>query len=61
MLDIITADPPDNRILECAEAGRADYIVSGDKHLLDLGQYGETPIVKVAEFLRRPQGEASPH
>lgn len=39
-LDIITADPPDNRILECAEAGRADYIVTGDHHLLRLRQYG---------------------
>jgi predicted nucleic acid-binding protein len=39
-LHVITADPPDNRILECAATARADYIVSGDKHLLGLRQYG---------------------
>jgi uncharacterized protein len=33
-LHVVTADPSDNRILECAAAGQADYIVSGDKHLL---------------------------
>lgn len=58
-LDIITADPPDNRILECADAGRADYIVSGDDHLLQLKQHGNAPIVKVAAFLKQLRGEAS--
>jgi uncharacterized protein len=37
-LQVIAADPADNRILECAEAGNADVIVSGDKHLLQLKQ-----------------------
>ena len=32
-LDTITDDPDDNRILECAVAGKADVIVSGDRHL----------------------------
>jgi len=35
-LSIVTADPDDNRILECAVEGRADIIVSNDHHLLDL-------------------------
>ena len=39
-LHIITADPPDNRILECAAAAQADCIVSGDKHLLRLKRFG---------------------
>jgi len=56
-LDIITVDPPDNRILECADAGRVDYIVSGDDHLLRLKQHGNAPIVKVAAFLRQLQGQ----
>jgi len=52
-LAVITADPSDNRILECADAGRADFIVSGDKHLLALKHYRQTPILKVADFLRQ--------
>ncbi len=35
-VDVISADPTDNRILECAVAAGADYIVTGDKHLLRL-------------------------
>lgn len=59
-LDIITADPPGNRILECPEAGKADYIVTGDTHhILPLGSHRGIPIVKVADFLRNLQGEAS--
>jgi len=38
-LDVIKEDPADNRILECAVAAGSDYIVSGDKDLLRLGQY----------------------
>ena len=52
-LSIVTADPTDNRILECADAGKVDYIVSGDAHLLQLEQYRGAPIMKVAEFLNR--------
>jgi uncharacterized protein len=55
-LDIIKADPPDNRILECAAAAKSDYIVTGDKrHLLPLGRHGGIPIVKVADFMRQLQ------
>ena len=54
-LAVITADPSDNRILECADAGNADYIVSGDNHLLRLKQHGNAPIMKVADFLRQLQ------
>jgi hypothetical protein len=43
--------PPDNRILECAVAGEADYIVSGDRHLTDLKTYGKIKIITPTEFL----------
>jgi putative PIN family toxin of toxin-antitoxin system len=43
--------PPDNRILECAVAGRADYIISGDHHLTDLKAYDRIKIVTPTEFL----------
>jgi putative PIN family toxin of toxin-antitoxin system len=50
-LDVIKEDPPDNRVLECAVSAGADYIVTGDKDLLRLGQYDAIRIVKVADFL----------
>jgi len=45
-IDAIKADPDDNKILECAVTSRASYIVSGDKHLLDLIEYGKIKIIK---------------
>ena len=51
-LDIIKEDPSDNRILECAEAGNADYIVSGDGHLLKLKEYKNIRIVRTSEILK---------
>jgi predicted nucleic acid-binding protein len=45
---------PDNRILECAEAGEADFIISGDrKHLLKPGQYWKIKIVDAASFIKQ--------
>ena len=47
----LLADEPDNRILECAVAAKADFIVTGDKHLLSLKQFQNTPILKLSNFL----------
>lgn len=44
-------DEPDNRILECAHAARADVIVTGDRAMLALGQYMETRVMTLREFL----------
>jgi len=44
-------DEADNRILECAVKAKADYIVSGDSHLLDLKEYKDIRILKPAQFL----------
>jgi len=49
-LSIVAADPDDNRVLECAVPSDSRYIVSGDKHLLSLGNYQGISIIKVAEF-----------
>jgi hypothetical protein len=51
-LSIITADPDDNRILECAAAGKAGLIVSNDHHLLDLKTYEKVPIAAGPDFRR---------
>ncbi len=52
MLDAIKVDPDDNRVLECALAGEANYIVSGDRHLLQLGAFDGIPILTVRQFLQ---------
>jgi putative PIN family toxin of toxin-antitoxin system len=54
-VDVIKSDPPDNRVLECAQAAGSDYIVSGDRDLLRLGQFAKVQIVKVAELLQAVQ------
>jgi hypothetical protein len=50
-LDIIKEDPADNRVLECAVAGEASYIISGNDHLLKIKEYKGIVILKPAEFL----------
>jgi len=51
-LRAVAADASDNRILECAIAGQADLIVSGDRHLLDLKSFQNIPIIRPADFRR---------
>lgn len=48
---MVLADEPDNRILECALAGRATWIVTGDMALLALGEYGGIRIASLREYL----------
>ena len=47
----IVKDDPDNRIIECAVAGRADAIVTGDRALLALGEYKGVRIISLREYL----------
>lgn len=49
----VIADEPDNRVLECGSEGRAGLIVSGDKHLLELGEFAGIPVVRPADALGR--------
>ena len=48
----VLSDDPDNRILECALKAGADFLVTGDKHLLKLRNYENFEIMKLANFLR---------
>jgi len=49
-LHIVNEDEEDNKILECALAARADIIVTGEKHLLNLGKFKKTRILTPREF-----------
>ena len=50
-IHVITDDEPDNRILECALEARADAVISGDRHLRQLGTFRGMPILTPGEFL----------
>ncbi len=52
-VSVVAADPDDNLILECAVAAKADFIVSGDHHLLELRSFESTPILTPRQFLNR--------
>lgn len=51
----ILDDPDDDAVLACALGGAADYIVSGDDHLLTLKNYSGVQIVNVHDFLELSQ------
>ena len=47
----VVSDEPDNRVLECALQATAEFIVTGDKHLLKLNKYENTEIIKLSSFI----------
>ncbi|MEW6418024.1 MAG: putative toxin-antitoxin system toxin component, PIN family [Nitrospirota bacterium] len=51
-VSIIKKDPKDNKFIACAIEGEADYIVSGDDHLLRLEHYRGIQIVDAQGFLK---------
>ncbi|MEK7376608.1 MAG: putative toxin-antitoxin system toxin component, PIN family [Candidatus Margulisiibacteriota bacterium] len=50
-INIIKEDPDDNRFIEAALEGKADFIISGDRHLLKLGKFKNISILTPNEFL----------
>lgn len=47
----VKVDPSDNKIVECAYEAMVDFIVTGDKDLLNLGHWRKIKIVSIREFL----------
>jgi putative PIN family toxin of toxin-antitoxin system len=47
----VASDPDDDVVLNVAYTGKADYIVTGDKHLLTLNNFKKTKIVTVNQML----------
>ena len=48
---LVADDPSDDKVVEAAAAAKADFIVTGDHHLLKLGKYKNVRIIKAAAFL----------
>jgi uncharacterized protein len=53
----IAADPDDDVILEYARAANADLIISGDSHLLDLGQWMGIEILRPTDAIKRIESQ----
>ena len=51
-VNLISPDPSDNRVLECAIAANCEYIISGDKHLLKIRDFENIEILSPEEFKR---------
>ena len=47
----VRADPDDDIVIHAAHDGRADYIVTGDRHLLGMGEFRGIPIITIARML----------
>ena len=56
-IHIIVADLTDNKFLEAAVAGKVNFIVSGDNHLLELKSFQEIPIITAREFITWLEGQ----
>jgi len=52
-IQAVADDPEDDKFLECAVAAQAYAIVSGDHHLLAIGEFRGIPILEPAEFCDR--------
>ncbi len=58
-LEVVEGNHADNRILECALAASADFLVTGDRrHLLPLGEHRGTTILNAPQFLSRLEQDA---
>lgn len=55
-ISIIERDPKDDMIIACAVAASADYIISRDKDLLDLGKYQDIQIITPEDFMPTLKG-----
>ena len=60
-LRAVTADPDDDKVLECAVVGEATHIVTGDRrHLLPIANFRGIDIVCASEFLAAVQSRGAP-
>lgn len=55
-LAVVRRDPDDDKFLECAVAGRAAYLVTGDRDLRELDSFRGITILTAGEFLEQMNG-----
>jgi putative PIN family toxin of toxin-antitoxin system len=51
-LSVVQRDSSDNKIIECAVSGEAHYIVTGDRHILNMKEIRRIKILTPSEFLK---------
>lgn len=51
---VVLDDPDDDMVINTAYSGRAEYIVTGDSHLLEIGKFGNIKIIGIGSFLKLP-------
>ena len=56
-IDVVSQDPEDNRIVECAVEAGANYIITGDFHLLKLSRYRNIEVLNAGAFLEKLSSE----
>lgn len=49
----LSIDPDDLKLMDCAIAGKAEFLVTGDKELLNLGMIGELSVVSPSVFAEK--------
>lgn len=54
---IVREDPTDDKFLSVAASAKADFVVSGDKHLLRIGEFRDIRIISTSHFFIRVLGE----
>jgi len=60
VLEVVARAPEDNAILECAQAGHAGFVITGDDDLLSLHSFQGIELISAAEFQRRWQAGTVP-
>ncbi len=50
-LQVVEKDPDDNKFIECAVALKADFVITGDKSLIEIQDYMAIKIVSPKDFL----------
>ncbi|PIN93488.1 putative toxin-antitoxin system toxin component, PIN family [Candidatus Pacearchaeota archaeon CG10_big_fil_rev_8_21_14_0_10_31_24] len=51
-IEVVKEDPDDDKIIECAISSSSDYIITYDKHLLNLKEYEEIKIITPEEAMK---------
>ena len=49
----ICRDSKDDFLLALAKDGKVSFLITGDNDLLEIGQFGETSIIKITDFIKK--------